>query len=208
MSIWIFSPVNNFHPFYFAPFNNWTWCFSLCYSVWNKSVAIGKKSGEKFYFGKSKANFAHEFTPCNSFLFSFSLSLSLILCITILWFRRVISTCIRKFLYFPCHSSARDFSPPFHVNESQTHYPRTVVLITLLCNFQQQKVVMEWTPSFSFTFCFFFCLLYSDFNFHVDKKKFFFLFAFQWMEKWDSSLYVNVLLYLCEPSKFRTAVKV
>lgn len=108
-------------------------------------------------------------------LFSFrSLSLSLILCITILWFRRVISTCIRKFLYFPCHSSARDFSPPFHVNESQTHYPRTVVLITLLCNFQQQKVVMEWTPSFSFTFCFFFCLLYSDFNFHVDKKKFFF----------------------------------
>lgn len=125
----------------------------------------------------------------------------------ILWFDQVFTMFTAKiktntFIFFWI-SSALFFYLSILVG---THNPRLVIvfffwliLITLLCNFQQQKVIMEWTHIF------FFHVLILNFNFHFDgererEKK---TFSFNENNNKVSRFpYVNVSLYLWEWSKF------
>lgn len=54
---------------------------------------------------------------------------------------------------------------------SGTDYPEAVVLITLLCNFQQQKVVMEWIFSLPLSLTACVCVRFIlILKFHADEK--------------------------------------
>lgn len=81
---------------------------------------------------------------------------------TIIWFCRLCSTWRTKIHYYSCSYVVIkcvdvDVAVIFDSTSSMmctggTDYPEAVVLITLLCNFQQQKVVMEWISTFYFDF--------------------------------------------------------
>lgn len=134
----------------------------------NTHSRVSEWVGWSALFWKSKANFTHEFTN----------SIFLIFVQQQYDFAVYVSTWRTKIHYYSCSYVVIkcvdvDVAVIFDSTSSMmctggTDYPEAVVLITLLCNFQQQKVVMEWISTHSrcrsLTHVFFLRTFYFDFK--------------------------------------------